>query len=254
MDNVHAVRSSSKADVVVLIVNNQASQFGPSCGIAHTIGAGRATAFAIVHYSCISSGQLSFSHEVGHLQGARHENDGTTTPFPYGRGYVNVNGGWTDIMARQNSCCIRLQLFSNPNVLYNGQPTGTASTNNVARVINETRVAFRDFLALAQPSYSYQVNSPYTYGESPTFTWATVAGAEGYNVYRCDNYSSCGSTGGGYTDNGSSWTWYDYSVRQSGDGASSYCQQGRSVQYYVRASHFVDGDSPPTSSAWVRVL
>ena len=77
MDNVHTLRNTYAADVVVLVVNDS-----EACGIASSIKAPRpASAFAVAHYSCIT-GYYSFGHEVGHLQGARHDRfvDGSTTP------------------------------------------------------------------------------------------------------------------------------------------------------------------------------
>ena len=57
-------------------------------GQADAIYADASSAFAIVDYDC-ATGYYSFGHELGHLQGARHDpnNDPTSTPFAYGHGY-----------------------------------------------------------------------------------------------------------------------------------------------------------------------
>ena len=58
-------------------------------------------------------------------------------PVPCGRnGYVN--GKWRDIMSYQQSCdgCVRIPYWSNPRVVYKGEPTGTQLEDN-ARVILE---------------------------------------------------------------------------------------------------------------------
>jgi hypothetical protein len=71
------------------------------CGLADAIMANASTAFAIVHYDC-ATGYYSFAHELGHLQGARHDpaNDPTNTPpcGPYGHGFQHLSPSpaWRD--------------------------------------------------------------------------------------------------------------------------------------------------------------
>lgn len=126
MDDIHTVRDKYKADVAVLIINND-----DYCGLASTIFADADEAFGAVHYDC-ASGYYSFAHEIGHLQAARHncEVDSNTTPFAYGHGYLYTSGGWRTIMAYNSSdCpdgyCTRLQYWSNPNNSYGGVAMGT---------------------------------------------------------------------------------------------------------------------------------
>jgi hypothetical protein len=146
MDDIHTLRDTYKADVAVLIFNN-----ADYCGLASTILADATTAFAVVHYDC-ATGYFSFAHEIGHLQGARHncEMDPTTTPFDYGHGYLYALGSWRTIMAyNSSSCsggsCTRIQYWSNPNKSYGGVPMGTTCSATVPccadnhRVLNETR-------------------------------------------------------------------------------------------------------------------
>ena len=144
MDGIHATRNSSTADVAVLLINNASS-----CGLASGIGSSATTAFATAHWDC-ATGYYSFAHEIGHLQSARHDpaTDGTNTPYAYGHGYqYNGSPRWRTIMAYDCSAgCPRLNYWSNPNKLYNGQPMGTAARNDNARVLNATRgtvAAFR---------------------------------------------------------------------------------------------------------------
>src|SRR6185369_9140739 len=83
--------------------------------------------------------------ELGHLMGARHDenHDPSTSPFSYGHGYEHPSPSPTfrTVMAYacgSGSCDPRVQYFSNPNVNYVGVPTGTATTNDNARVLNGT--------------------------------------------------------------------------------------------------------------------
>lgn len=161
MDEVHTLRNKYSADVCVLFNYLNA---GP-CGVAASIGATAANAFCVVNTDCDVS-YYSFAHEIGHLLGCRHDpsHDSSTTPFVYGHGYVHPSNTWRTIMAYGPSTCQRVQYWSNPNVLYNGTPTGTIATQNNARVWGErsnTVMAFRQpdsnvtFTSIDMPNTQY---------------------------------------------------------------------------------------------------
>lgn len=144
MADVNNRRNSSGADMAAMIINQS-----DYCGLADAIQANASNAFAIVHYDC-ATGYYSFAHELGHLQGARHDpaNDPTTTPFAYGHGFQHTSPSprWRTIMAYNCSpSCSRLQYWSNPNINYNGTAMGTATTNDNARVLNETATTVAGF-------------------------------------------------------------------------------------------------------------
>ena len=69
--------------------------------------------------------------------------DSNETPFAFAHGYVNGTK-WRDMMSYREGCggCPRIPYWSNPRVLYKGEPTGTTASDN-ARVIleNAQRVA-----------------------------------------------------------------------------------------------------------------
>lgn len=136
MDNVHTLRNTYAADVVVLVVNDS-----EACGIASSIGSTATSAFAVAHWSCIT-GYYSFGHEVGHLQGARHDRyvDSSTSPYAYGHGFIPASKGWRTVMAYGNNCnnCTRIQYWSNPLKTYGGVAMGTAAYEDNARVLNLT--------------------------------------------------------------------------------------------------------------------
>lgn len=143
MDEVHGLRDTHAADVGLLITKS-----GNYCGIAAAILADAGTAFAVVGQNC-ATGYYSFAHEVGHLQGARHnpEADPTATPFAYGHGIYNEPGAWRTIMsyACPAGTCTRLNYWSNPNVMQGGVPMGTAATHDNHRVLNETSCTIAGF-------------------------------------------------------------------------------------------------------------
>jgi len=253
MDNVHALRNQYLADVVVLVVYD-----ATACGYASTILAQRTTAFAAVDYSC-ATGHYSFGHEIGHLQGARHDRfvDATGTPFQDGHGYVDpANYQWRTIMAYDDACefyaghtCTRVQYWSNPEVPYppTGQAMGTTTYENDARVVEQTAIILRQFYTIPSPS-GFTITNWYTTGEMPDLTWDAVSGAQYYHVYACDattdvfgcdrfdtgadGYQTAVVTGTEYQDYFSGTTtghsgcfdggdqWYYYVTAENGTGES----------------------------------
>lgn len=144
MDEIHDLRSLYDADVCQLINNTATS----GCGIAAAIGASYSTSFAVTQRSC-AIGNHTFTHETGHLYGARHDTyaDNTNTPFAYGHGFVNAGTTsatrWRTVMAYNDECedsgfnCTRLGRWSNPLLSVGGTATGTFTTENNARVVRE---------------------------------------------------------------------------------------------------------------------
>src|SRR5262245_60746930 len=131
--NIRRLRDEKRADIVGLIVDDPSG-----CGLSTRVGADADEAFFVVHHSCAAI-TISIAHEIGHILGARHDRliDANNTPFAYGHGYVNGKK-WRDIMSYQKGCdgCPRLPFWSNPRVMYQGEPTGTLANDN-ARVILE---------------------------------------------------------------------------------------------------------------------
>ncbi|WP_420571953.1 zinc-dependent metalloprotease [Kordia sp.] len=140
----HTYRNIYQTDLQVLIRRNEPGIFGIVFDIPLGNSYNQANGYATVAVDGVTDGRFSFTHEVGHLQGARHDNHNANPS--YGRGFVSGTGtnAWRTIMARTaaapcnqaNSC--RIGSFSNPNI--NG-PGGVASGNNGrnnARRLNES--------------------------------------------------------------------------------------------------------------------
>ena len=142
MDEVHQLRDTHRADVCVLIIDDASY-----CGTSKVM-ATQESAFAVVHYAC-ATGYYSFAHEVGHLQGARHntEVDDATTPFSYGHGYYNAAGKWRTIMSYDCPArdCVRVPYWSNPNIKYKDSVMGTLEERNNTRALNETAPLITSF-------------------------------------------------------------------------------------------------------------
>jgi len=131
--DVRKLRDEKRADIVGLILDSPSG-----CGLSTRVGADSEEAFFIAHHSCAGN-TYTIVHEIGHIIGARHDRsiDANESPFAYAHGYVN-GSKWRDIMSYKESCgdCPRIPFWSNPRMLYKGEPTGTAATDN-ARVILE---------------------------------------------------------------------------------------------------------------------
>lgn len=133
MDEVHALRDKYKAAVSVLMVHDPMG-----CGLATRVRADADEAFAVVHHECATS-MYSLAHEIGHIIGARHDYalDNTTTPYPFGHGYVYGNK-WRTMMSYKDACgdCPRLPVWSSPAVKVGGVPAGSTKHDN-AKVLAE---------------------------------------------------------------------------------------------------------------------
>jgi hypothetical protein len=149
--DVRKLRNEKRAAIVGLIIDNPTG-----CGLSTRIGPDSDEAFFVVHHACATI-TMSIAHEIGHILGVRHDRfvDLTDTPFAYGHGYVDGTK-WRDIMSYNVGCggCPRIPYWSNPRIMYKGDPTGTPATDS-ARVILELaeRVSkFSDRRVVAHPS------------------------------------------------------------------------------------------------------
>ena len=135
MDEVHALRDRTGADLVHLIFKWQDHPFG---GVAFRPGA-----FGL---TCQHCGGGTFAHETGHNMVLRHdryaERDGMQKlRSDPAYGYVNQrafkagareSSRWRTIMSSNTQCdddgfdCNRLLLFSNPRQQYDGDPLGVS--------------------------------------------------------------------------------------------------------------------------------
>ncbi len=143
MDEIHDLRMEYAADVVAMIVNSF-----EVCGRASfSISAGNVPhpeiAFNVVQASC-SAGNYTFGHELAHNQGCRHNRERDPSDggaFLYSHGYREPVGIFRTVMAGSETDVPRIQYFSNPNVLFNGEPTGLpqgdpASADNALTIEN----------------------------------------------------------------------------------------------------------------------
>ena len=153
IDNVHDLRDSYGADLVVMIVNSTTY-----CGIGWLMTPNyqkESVGFSLVSQNC-ATGYYSFGHETGHNMGAQHDRataGSSTAMYSYSYGYQAPDASFRTIMAYNcSSGCSRVNQWSNPDVYYNNQPTGVSSTapnsadnrltlNNTASIVANFRSA-----------------------------------------------------------------------------------------------------------------
>lgn len=158
MDNVHTLRNTYAADVVILFVENIGA-----CGkafIMESVGnAFEDRAFAVVKRSCAST-NFSFPHELAHIMSARHDwfvDSTNNSPYVFNHGFTEKTPTapatpWRTVMAYVDDCgsCPRVPYFSNPNVNFpvGGDPMGVASGSQQAnnrQTLNNTALTVANF-------------------------------------------------------------------------------------------------------------
>lgn len=174
--SIQALRNTHNADLVAMIGEIQGA-----CGIGYLMGAvstnSQGNGFTFTGRTC-AVGNLSFAHELGHNMGSHHNPENGSNPsFPYGFGHY-VNGNYRTVMSYVNPCtsgCTRRPYFSNPSVIFSGEPTGINNQRDNARSIENTA----DFIA----NYRYS-------GTSLTMTNFNIGEAIPRNISRTINWSS----------------------------------------------------------------
>jgi len=124
------------ADLVSLWVDTPEA----TCGIGYVLSNPSLPAstlasigFSVAERQC-ATGNYTFGHEMGHNMGAHHAKDDLNSDgsvpvgaYPYSNGYKNKTGTnrFRTIMAYDAGCnCPRIDYWSNPNVNFEGLPTG----------------------------------------------------------------------------------------------------------------------------------
>lgn len=157
-------RASMIADLVVVLTNGG---YAEANGAVADFGGNPNSddnAVAIVETGFANQPNYTFAHEVGHLFGCRHQDsdnchanhDDGGSSYAHGYGF---QGGWkflffgcyryhSTIMyaCGDNGLRRRILHYSNPYVLYDGEPTGTVSPNYNARLLRESACTVAEYL------------------------------------------------------------------------------------------------------------
>ncbi|CAM9903838.1 unnamed protein product [Sphacelaria rigidula] len=103
--------------------------------------------YSVVNPTCIDT--LASTHEFGHAFGCSHNREDSEVDTKYSHGHrvctsTDRNTRFRSVMSYDCDGVPVINYFSNPDVLYDGQPTGTATEDN-ARTIKENMEAVAKF-------------------------------------------------------------------------------------------------------------
>lgn len=153
LDSVHSTRNSFGADTVSLFVNDSDPQpDGTGTAGLAWCSVDSSSAFSIVNWSA-AAGNFSYPHEIGHNQGCDHDRDNGVTgcgeySYSFGHRFFGDSGTqWRTVMAYAPGT--RIPYFSNPNISFDGEPTGVPSNQSEsaynAATINNTDTTFQSY-------------------------------------------------------------------------------------------------------------
>lgn len=171
---VQNLRNQFNADLVVCLVERVYQ--GDAVGSVATIPANNGDYCAVVRAPFSSSaGFFTFTHEVGHLLGGRHQDDPGGPAYAHGFRFT-LNPPATPNQARTimhtfESTSTRIMYFSSPNVSINGSPTGTFATNHVARRISEVSVNVVNFRPSVTQPFNAVIDGPTYISQFGMYTW-----------------------------------------------------------------------------------
>lgn len=150
LEKAHTLRAAYKADVVCLIIDQDAMGIGGQASDVPTIAGNAAGAFVVLRRNMLNY-PLVFTHELGHLLGCSHSradlsgynpNDSFyKARFPYSFGNRwEINGvTYADIMTYPPG--VHHHVFASPDTIIDGVPTGLPDTSatpaNTAKTVNQ---------------------------------------------------------------------------------------------------------------------
>ncbi|MHC4318003.1 MAG: M12 family metallo-peptidase, partial [Planctomycetota bacterium] len=223
MDEVHDLRDQYSADMVALIVADNAY-----CGMAWLMQDNdpsfESMAFSVTSWFCLEFQTLA--HELGHNQGCCHApgdgggcNNGGLYPYSLGYRYTGDSGElWRTIMAYDPGT--RIDHFSNPDVAFDGEPTGVPTNQpdaaHNALTINQTALTVANFRC-RPPLMNDLCADALPIFDGDTFVDTTDANTDG------PAHAGCGVIpDGGQTCHD---IWYVYTASCTGELTVSTCNQ-----------------------------
>ncbi|MBP7699348.1 MAG: zinc-dependent metalloprotease [Saprospiraceae bacterium] len=196
-DTVQYLKSLYKADIVVVLTNNNytgLSSIGGSStifGLASSLDPFSTDKFCIVQVANIDPSRYTMAHEIAHQFGCLHSIP-LTPGCPHGKNMANEKN---TIMANSAPDYSRIPHFSNPDISFGGETTGDVDTRNNAQQI---RTAFCES-ANINPDPQFAVNfskSPIgpicCVGEAYTFKSIVIQG-DCLDPFGMFSNSTCGA-------------------------------------------------------------
>ena len=182
-----ALRDSSGADVVQLLVDSTDPNFTGLAWIFETLGAPDFDAYSVAKVETVAA--YTPTHELAHSMGAHHapEDGPTGGLFTYSRGFRDPVRGFRTVMAYDCPApgCPRIPHLSSQAVLFQGYATGNAAQNN-ALTINAAAFTIANW---RQATTSSNAPPPaptdlqtLVSGTNVAFHWSLSPGATSYTL------------------------------------------------------------------------
>ena len=209
MDNIHALRNTYEADMVVLLEVTE--DVGGIGWLLTDVAGEQELAFSLTRVQQ-ASGSYTTIHEMGHNMGCHHHKLQNSQPgpglFPYSAGWRWTgadNGNYCSVMTYTSGSYFedgithtRVPYFSNPTLQYQGLPTGDVADADNARSLREIRSVIADYRPLTSPSLSVSpatlsigyesgstgnlsITSNTSWSVSDDASWLSVSPASGSN-------------------------------------------------------------------------
>lgn len=230
LDELHQMRDRLGADVVVLF-STDANHCGLAPIMVQPSSAFESNAFIVVHddskNACLGQNN-ALAHEFGHLLGLAHEMDNSSLKGASHEAYgYRVCGVFRDIMASACAGEPRVPYYSNPNIMYLGQPTGVSGSIDAVRVMNASSAVVAHFRsspsAEKNPVPPLGLQARRTSGNGIALVWSDRASNEGgYTVERS-------------AEDEGLWTEIANLAGNSGSFVDTNIQSGKRFEYRVRA-------------------
>jgi len=138
LDTIQALRDSSKADLVTLIIENGGGNFAGLGYVMTSISTGFADyGYNVVIRAGLTPGWYTMTHELGHNMGCQHDIKTTkdSGAFTYSHGWIFKGKdkiGYKTIMSYGNN--FRLGYFSNPDLEYQKKKLGANKAKNAQTI------------------------------------------------------------------------------------------------------------------------
>ena len=213
---VQSLRDQYDADLVVLLTGDV---YGGVIGLADEIRAEAGDAFAIAAAPFATGGSYTFPHEVGHLQGGQHhpadatctpgatcDNEGDLFADAFGHRFTVVDdcawwnpfcspdyNNYRTIMSYNPGGYSAIKHFSDPDVTFNGEPTGTSSRQN-ASAFRTTFSTVKDFRTPNDLQANFTVTGDLRTNKR-TFTASACGGGGAYSYTWRFSYNGPGNYG-----------------------------------------------------------
>ena len=193
-DDLHLARNELGADIVALLIEVLP---GTSCGTAYLYDErfGDRFGFTVLAYSGAARGaegsdwESCFAHEVAHLLGAHHQPRVVRHPpiAPDGHAYCRTTGSprFRTIVAYDEGCPVPSGHYSNPDVSWQGHPTGTRERHNNARVMSVTAPV----VAAYRPREPVDITTPLSLGKPLSWYVVPPRGSDAPGFIRVENLS-----------------------------------------------------------------